>query len=132
QDSPHKNPRSQNAFDGGSGLMPWAPPRVCPTHGEILPRGSRFQACSRAYDQGRPEHYVFYTSAAWRRLRAQVLLEAPWCQCPDRCGRLSLDVDHIVPRSERPELELVRTNLRALSRECHGRITRQVRDGYRQ
>jgi 5-methylcytosine-specific restriction endonuclease McrA len=109
--------------------MPWAPPRVCLTHGEKIPRGGRCGACGRTYDRGRPEHFAFYTSAAWRLLRAQVLREVPWCQCPERCGRRSVDVDHIVPRSERPDLELVRMNLRALSRKCHGRITRRARDG---
>jgi 5-methylcytosine-specific restriction endonuclease McrA len=107
--------------------MPWAPLRVCLTHGGKIPRGGRCGACARAYDLGRPEHFAFYTSAAWRALRAQVLLEEPWCACG--CRRLSVDVDHILPRSDRPDLELERTNLRALSRECHGRITRRARGG---
>jgi 5-methylcytosine-specific restriction endonuclease McrA len=102
--------------------MPWAPLRTCAVHRLRVPRGKRCPACTRDYDRARTEHFVFYTSQAWRTLRAQVLREEPWCRCG--CGRPSLDVDHIKPRTTHPALALERSNLRALSRECHGRVTR--------
>jgi 5-methylcytosine-specific restriction enzyme A len=102
--------------------MPWAPLRTCPTHRLRIPAGKRCPRCTRAYDQGRPAHFRFYTSPPWRDLRLQVLAEQPWCAAG--CGRVSVDVDHKIPRAQRPDLALERANLEALCRECHGKKTR--------
>jgi 5-methylcytosine-specific restriction endonuclease McrA len=104
--------------------MPWAPPRTCPAHRLRLPLGRRCPACLRAYDQTRPAHFAFYTSAAWRALRAEVLAEQPWCAAG--CGRPSVDVDHIVPRRIQPQRALDRANVQALCRACHGRKTKRA------
>ena len=108
--------------------MPWAPPRLCPLHGLPRPSGRSCPACTRVYDQRRPAHFQFYTSVAWRELRARVLLEQPRCAVAG-CGRPSVDVDHIIPRTLRPEFALVRSNLRGLCRHCHGRVTRGGQGG---
>ena len=70
----------------------------------------------------------FYHSAAWKHVRAVALMrDGGMCQdCMDRMRagigvhphRATL-VHHIVPRSERPDLELDLDNLRALCPECH-------------
>jgi hypothetical protein len=70
----------------------------------------------------------FYHSAAWKRLRRVALMrDGGMCQdCMDRMragigikpNRATL-VHHIIPRSERPDLELDPDNLRALCAECH-------------
>ena len=72
----------------------------------------------------------FYHSAAWKRLRQVALMrDGGMCQdCMDRMragvgikpNRATL-VHHIIPRSERPDLELDPDNLRALCTECHER-----------
>lgn len=53
----------------------------------------------------------------WRRLRAQVLAEEPWCR--HRCGRPAAHVDHIIPRSIRPDLAHHRPNLQGLCGPCN-------------
>lgn len=102
--------------------MPWAPRHPCPGCGQLLPKGqARCQPCRaklyRAQDAARPEHVAFYSSTAWKKLRAQVLEEVGACQTD--CGRAAREVDHIIPRRVRPDLALERANLRAMCRPCH-------------
>jgi hypothetical protein len=105
---------------GGRRLMPTAPPRPCATHpGILLTRGIRCPLCAQAYDGQRPEHFRFYTSRAWRTLRAWVLEQEPICAC----GQPTTDVDHVLPRRTHPHLELVRSNLHALCHACHAQRT---------
>ena len=72
----------------------------------------------------------FYHSAAWKHVRAVALMrDHGMCQdCMDRMRagigvrpRRATLVHHIIPRSERPDLELDPDNLRALCAECHER-----------
>ena len=58
---------------------------------------------------------------AWRVLRDQVVEEEPLCRLAfaGMCTGQSETADHIVPRSERPELTLVRGNLRGACRACN-------------
>lgn len=63
----------------------------------------------------------FYYSKPWRRMRAIVLREEPFCWCG--CGQPSNTVDHKKERATHPELELVRSNLRGAFRNCHNRRT---------
>ena len=58
---------------------------------------------------------------AWTRLRDQVVREEPTCRLrfPTICTTISTTADHITPVSERPELALVRTNLRGACRPCN-------------
>jgi 5-methylcytosine-specific restriction protein A len=70
----------------------------------------------------------FYHSKEWKRVRADALQrDFGMCQdCMDkfRAGiirkpRRAVMVHHVIPRSERPDLELVMDNLRSLCRGCH-------------
>lgn len=62
--------------------------------------------------------------ADWQRLRLAFLAQHPLCECDD-CGagtkrvRAAQVVDHIIPISERPDLRLAETNLRAMAKSCH-------------
>jgi 5-methylcytosine-specific restriction endonuclease McrA len=49
----------------------------------------------------------------WRKLRAQVLSEEPTCYIVG-CGWPSTQVDHVLPLKLRPDLALVRSNLRGI------------------
>ena len=62
---------------------------------------------------------------AYRRLRAQVLIEELVCRMCRRVGRTTAAtvVDHIIPLKRRPDLLLVRKNLQALCGECHRKKT---------
>lgn len=62
--------------------------------------------------------------ADWQRLRLSFLATHPLCECDDCAGgakriRAASVVDHIIPISERPDLRLVETNLRAMAKTCH-------------
>ncbi|WP_338049066.1 HNH endonuclease signature motif containing protein [Rhodoplanes elegans] len=52
----------------------------------------------------------------WEQLRASVLAEQPRCA---KCGAPAEHVDHIQPVRFRPDLRLVRSNLRPLCERCH-------------
>jgi 5-methylcytosine-specific restriction endonuclease McrA len=63
----------------------------------------------------------FYNSQLWRKARYQALRN-----CNGRCtlcgtppGKYSLHVDHIKPRSLRPDLALDPANLQVLCRDCN-------------
>ena len=63
----------------------------------------------------------FYRTAAWRRLRAEVLKRDPICRTPG-CGRKSVVADHIVQRERGGPDTLA--NLRGLCTECHNQRRR--------
>jgi len=73
-------------------------------------RGTRTQ---RGYD------------ADWQALRLAHLADEPLCRfCRERgITKPAEVVDHIIPISERPDLRLVRSNLRSLCKTCHDRHT---------
>lgn len=70
----------------------------------------------------------FYHSAAWKRVR-QVALMRDHGMCRDCMDRMRSEVGfkprratmvhHVIPRSERPDLELVLDNLLSLCDRCH-------------
>jgi len=71
---------------------------------------------------------VFYTSKAWRKVRAEVLREQHWeChECAGKGLRVSANmVDHVKPLRQRPDLALSKHDergkiqLRALCNTCH-------------
>ncbi|MEN4420648.1 MULTISPECIES: HNH endonuclease signature motif containing protein [Mycobacteroides] len=56
----------------------------------------------------------------WRKLRAQVLAEEPFCQIKGPgCTYTSTTVDHIIPRAHRPDLTMERSNLRGACKHCN-------------
>ena len=72
----------------------------------------------------------FYDSYAWRKLRAQFLLEHPICEECRKHGKLikATIVDHIVPISKGGE-PLDENNLQALCWSCHS--SKSIREGSR-
>jgi hypothetical protein len=56
-----------------------------------------------------------YNSSNWKRLRRQVLTEEPHCAC----GAWATEAGHIVSPTIRPDLYLVRINLRGMCRPCN-------------
>jgi 5-methylcytosine-specific restriction endonuclease McrA len=57
---------------------------------------------------------------AWRHLRDQVVREEPqcWLHLPG-CTGTSTTADHVIPRSSRPDLTMVRSNLRGACAKCN-------------
>jgi 5-methylcytosine-specific restriction protein A len=96
-------------------------PHSAPLH-DPTPNAKR--APSRSIDDG------FYSLARWRLLRMSHLVRQPMCCDPfgehEREGRdqRATDVDHVVGRLERPDLEMVESNLQSLCKRCHSRKTR--------
>jgi 5-methylcytosine-specific restriction protein A len=63
----------------------------------------------------------FFQSSAWRQLRYQCLRRDGWrCSCCARSVRKRGEsrVSHIEPRTQRPDLALVLSNLRTLCGGC--------------
>lgn len=58
---------------------------------------------------------------AWRKLRDQVVAEEPVCKLQFRgiCTGASTTADHIRTVTDRPDLALVRSNLRGACRPCN-------------
>ena len=64
--------------------------------------------------------YADERSPQWRKVRAEHLAVESQCAA---CGEEDdLEVHHIVPFNEKPELELEPTNLITLCRHCHWRL----------
>lgn len=66
----------------------------------------------------------------WRRLRLRVLRAEPTCRACKAIGRVTpaSEVDHILPRRERPELTYEVENLQPLCKPCHSRKTRREQE----
>jgi 5-methylcytosine-specific restriction endonuclease McrA len=94
--------------------MPKKPRARCPEH------EAEHRAKQRAWLAARPDH-AFYTSAAWRRTRTAAR-QAAGQQCQD-CGAggpgVLLDVSHLIPKDQRPDLAHELTNVRVRCRSCH-------------
>ena len=58
----------------------------------------------------------FYASAKWRAARRCYLAKHPACVI---CGQPATMVDHILPRRDRPDLEMTSSNWQALCHPCH-------------
>lgn len=60
------------------------------------------------------------SSRAWRRLRDQVVREEPFCRLRyPGCTIRSVTGDHIIPVKYRPDLKLVRANVRGACQHCN-------------
>jgi 5-methylcytosine-specific restriction endonuclease McrA len=96
-------------------------PKKVPTHRSRLATAA---VRSRGEINQRKEDNRFYASAAWRKLRAEVLRDYPLCEKCREDGIYvpAVDVDHIKPRKKRPDLALERSNLRGLCKSCHNAI----------
>jgi 5-methylcytosine-specific restriction enzyme A len=91
--------------------------RFCEKHKSDEPKPDRSE-----YDKNRrnPESKKFYNSPLWRAVREDVLALRPVCEV---CQRTSAEhVHHIIPLSERPDLETELNNLQAVCSKCHSSI----------
>ncbi len=75
----------------------------------------------RQYEQNRGSARARGYDGTWQHLRLIVLAERPLCGECEALGWLepAIEVDHIIPISQRPELRLVRSNLQGLCRTHH-------------
>lgn len=102
--------------------MPMAAAKPCTKAGcRALVRGGTSRCDAHPYDP-RPvvsgSRDPFYNQARWRAASRCYRVKHPLCST---CGAASQMVDHLVPRSERPDLEWVSGNWQALCRRCHAR-----------
>ena len=106
--------------------MPWSPPRYCTKTGHAAFTGRRCPECQRAWDRAAGSSAARGYGQDWRDVRAAVLDEEPLCRFCAEKGLVvaATDVDHIQPLLLRPDLRLVRSNLRPLCKSCHQGITR--------
>lgn len=110
--------RAETGGPAGAGPRPERMAGSCPR--EIGTGGGRMAD----YKESDP----FYHSKEWKRIRMDALMrDGGMCQdCMEkfRAGiirkpRRATMVHHIIPRKERPDLELVMDNLRSLCAKCH-------------
>lgn len=93
-------------------------PILSPNGGACDEHRRQRAAARRTSDDGQ----AFYRSAAWRRLSARVRREQPTCATA-WCDQPSEHADHIIPIDVRPDLRLVRSNVRGLCRPHHSSRT---------
>lgn len=62
------------------------------------------------------------STSAWQRLAKQVCAEEPVCWLRlDGCTIRSTTGDHVIPAGARPDLALVRSNVRGACRPCNSK-----------
>ena len=100
--------------------MPSAPSRPCTYPGcRALVRGAS-RCSAHPYARVKGEYDAFYSSPAWRKLRAVFIRRHPLCAA---CGGPAKHVDHVLARKDAPHLELEWANLQALCVSCHAKKT---------
>lgn len=67
-----------------------------------------------------PAHRRIRSTAAWQRLAKQAIAEEPacWLRLPGCTGRSNTG-DHVIPVCVRPDLALVRSNVRGACKSCN-------------
>ncbi|QTI79012.1 HNH endonuclease [Roseomonas marmotae] len=105
--------------------MPWAAPRYCSKPGHPAFTGRRCPECEKIWDKAAGSASSRGYDRDWRKLREHVLAEEPLCRICTKEGRVTpaTEVDHIQPLRFRPELRLVRSNVRPLCSPCHRAVT---------
>ena len=99
-------------------------PTKAPTLGSEGRIGRRRERV-REYSKANYAERSFYWSTQWRRLRKMKLNQDPVCE---ECLKSDVvepatEVDHIIPRAKRPDLELDMTNLQSLCKPHHSSKT---------
>ncbi|WP_082399554.1 HNH endonuclease signature motif containing protein [Gordonia phthalatica] len=95
--------------------------RPCTSCGEPHDGAGRCSDCRREADTARTRtrdsSRAHQGTARWTRLSARLRRSSPFCE---RCGSTrSLEVDHVLPVVEFPELVYCLENLRVLCRRCN-------------
>jgi 5-methylcytosine-specific restriction protein A len=101
--------------------MPIAPRAAC-SHSTC-----RYRKPCPVHKTRRPSARQMGYDRAHEALRAHVLREEPICRLCHRAP--SVIADHIVSIKARPELRLVRSNVRGVCTRCHNRRTAQDQPG---
>lgn len=85
----------------------------------------------RQHSERREVRGGFYSLATWRRFRRMFLRRFPVCaHCHARgITTPASQVDHVIPRAERMDLELEESNAQALCLICHTDKTNRERTG---
>ncbi|MFD0773463.1 HNH endonuclease signature motif containing protein [Streptomonospora algeriensis] len=104
--------------------------QTCPTPGcPELTQGGRCQACTKQARRRRTPRTRAYTTPQWRRTRQAYLDAHPYCEC-DQCAQqsfllrpLASEVHHRDGRGPDGPRGHDWTNLQALTKACHSRIT---------
>jgi 5-methylcytosine-specific restriction protein A len=100
-----------------------------PTHTELLGRGR--SDSDRAYDATRQDDptWAALRTARWRRVRDRKLTRDPLCEDCLLQGRrvVARQVDHVIPRRQRPDLIFEIANLRSLCTMHHGKKSAEER-----
>lgn len=79
----------------------------------------------RRKQAARPEgEHAFYSSAAWQRLRREVLADAEACAWCGATG-VKLTAGHVEPMRQRPDLALEPSNVAPSCRSCQIRVQRR-------
>ena len=80
-------------------------------------------------------HRDLYASPEWRKLSAYLLASRPWCECSACSGsrqpRRSEVVHHREAHHGDPVWFFAESNLIALAKVCHDRLTARTRGGAR-
>lgn len=92
--------------------------RPCLHCGDLISTGTRCSTCTPA-ETGRDKTSAHWNNARWKNLSRRLRQQSPFCEL---CSSTSnLQVDHILPIVDYPELTYVAENLRVLCRTCNGR-----------
>lgn len=93
----------------------------CPAHPYEPRPKARWGERDRERDKRRGSAAERGYDAAWHKLRRSILRRDPLCAMCRQAGRVraAMEVDHIIPIAERPDLRLVEDNLQPLCRPCH-------------
>ena len=92
------------------------------------PSGQSQAERTKRYDNtgARAVDRSFYWSTAWRKYREGFLLLNPWCEwCMKESPphyALATQVDHRIPRVERPDLSFDPNNCRGACASCHAKF----------
>jgi 5-methylcytosine-specific restriction enzyme A len=97
----------------------------CEAHARTAP-STPYQMRQRA-DAQKGEGRQFYSTPAWRALRAQVIREQP--RCAD-CPSPTRVADHIKSRRDYPALAMTRSNLVGRCLSCHNTKTAREDGGF--
>lgn len=108
--------------------MPWLPKGPCSTRG-CKGRAVKFGKCADCYREREKQYDADRGSSSsrgygddWQRVRAQHLIDNPWCEEHGPPCRAT-EVDHEESVADNPARRLDRTNLRGYCKSAHSRRT---------
>lgn len=92
--------------------------RPCLHCGDLITTGTRCSSCTPV-ETGRDKTSAHWNTSRWKNLSRRLRRQSPFCEL---CSSTSnLQVDHILPIVDYPELTYEVENLRVLCRTCNGR-----------